>query len=61
MNRRELMKNLERVAKDRNEEFTVKEGGNHTRVWIGDKNTTVPRHNEIDDLLVKKIMKQIGE
>lgn len=55
------MRDLERVAKDRGEEFTVKEGGNHTRVWVGKANTTIPRHNEIDDKLAKKIMKQIGE
>jgi mRNA interferase HicA len=59
--RKELMKRLRNVAKTRGVEFTETEGANHTRVWVGEDNTTVPRHNEIDDLLAKKIMKQIGE
>lgn len=55
------MKRLREVAKGRGVDFVEKEGANHTRVWIGENNTTVPRHGEIDDLLAKKIMKQIGE
>jgi len=59
--RRDLMKHLQKAAKDRGVEFVEKEGANHTRVWVGENNTTVPRHSEIDDLLARKIMKQIGE
>jgi len=55
------MKHLQKAAKDRGVEFVEKEGANHTRVWVGENNTTVPRHSEIDDLLARKIMKQIGE
>lgn len=59
--RKELMKKLRNAAKARGVEFTETEGANHTRVWIGEAYTTIPRHSEIDDLLAKKIMKQIGE
>ncbi len=61
MERRELMSNLTRIAKERSEEIEIREGGNHTVVSIGAARTTIPRHNEIDDMLVRKIMKQIGE
>ena len=39
----------------------VREGGNHT-IWKNTKNgkiTSVPRHKEIKDLLVKNICKQL--
>ncbi|QOT19903.1 hypothetical protein HMI59_24115 (plasmid) [Paenarthrobacter sp. YJN-5] len=61
MKRQELMKKLARVAKERGEELTLKEGGNHTKVQIGTARTVVPRHREIDNELAKEIMKQIGE
>lgn len=61
MKRRDLMKKLARVAKERGEELAIREGGNHTVVTIGPARTTVPRHNEIDEKLAKKIMQQIGE
>ena len=39
-----------------------REGGNHSW-WINpflNKHSTVPRHNEIDDNLVRKICKDLG-
>lgn len=36
------------------------EGGSHTRVWLGDRYTTVPRHREIPDRLAQQILRQIG-
>ncbi|EGT99149.1 type II toxin-antitoxin system HicA family toxin [Acinetobacter baumannii] len=37
-----------------------KEGGKHTKVYLNDKQSTIPRHTEIDDFLVKGIKKQLG-
>ena len=40
----------------------VREGSKHT-VFLNSENnktSTVPRHNEVDDLLVKKIFKDLG-
>ncbi len=39
----------------------VREGGSHTvyKNPAKNKKTTIPRHNEIDDLLCKKICKQL--
>ncbi len=40
--RKELMKRLRNVAKERDLEFAEVEGANHTRVWVGKAYTTVP-------------------
>ena len=36
------------------------EGGKHTKVYLNGKQTTIPRHKEINDHLVKAIKKQLG-
>ncbi|MCF2707359.1 toxin HicA [Arcanobacterium haemolyticum] len=58
--RKVLLATIREYAKDNNLELRVSEGANHTRVWVGDKYTTVPRHNDIPDLLARRILKQIG-
>lgn len=40
--------------------FAVVEGANHTRIRVGDRATVVPRHNEINEITAKHILKQIG-
>lgn len=40
--------------------MTVTEGGNHTKVVIGDARTVMPRHNEINEETAKAILKQMG-
>lgn len=57
--RRDLLKKLERVARDRGEKLEITEGGRHTKIKIGQSQTVVPRHTEIADLLAKKIVKQV--
>lgn len=58
--RRDLLKLLAAHASKVGEPFIVKEGGSHTRVWIGERYTTVPRHADIPEWLAAKILKQIG-
>lgn len=36
------------------------EGSKHTRAYLGEKRSTVPRHKEISNTLVKEIRKQLG-
>lgn len=36
------------------------EGTRHTKVYLNEKQTTIPRHTEINDHLVKAIKKQLG-
>ncbi|MSS85440.1 hypothetical protein FYJ24_11945 [Actinomycetaceae bacterium WB03_NA08] len=59
MKRVVLMKRLEAIAKARGERMVVREGGNHTRVWIGESFTVVPRHREIKEMTAKSIMKDV--
>ncbi|APT87756.1 MAG TPA: toxin HicA [Corynebacterium flavescens] len=58
--RKDILKNIASYAKRTGQTLTLKEGRNHTRIWVGDRYTTVGRHNEIDDLMARKIYKQIG-
>jgi len=44
----------------RGEGVRLVEGSKHTKAYLGDKQTTVPRHTEISNALVKAICKQLG-
>ncbi|WP_165422587.1 hypothetical protein [Pseudoxanthomonas winnipegensis] len=39
---------------------TFKEGAKHTKVYLGKKQCTLPRHTEISDQLAERILKQLG-
>lgn len=54
------MKKLEAEAKARGEVLEQTEGGSHTKVRIGDNTSVVPRHNEINEITAKAILKQMG-
>lgn len=54
MKRRDLIKFLSELGAE------FKEGAKHTKVYLNNKQSTIPRHTEIDDLLVKGIKKQLG-
>lgn len=58
--RKEIIKQIKHHAKQNNKPIKILEGGNHARIWIGDRYTTLPRHTEIPDNFAKKILKQIG-
>lgn len=51
------MKRLKQIAKDKGEVLEQEEGANHTKVRIGDRKSTVPRHNEVNELTAKGIIK----
>jgi len=36
------------------------EGGNHTTVQFGDRRTSIPRHNEIDEYTARGILRYLG-
>ena len=59
MKRKDLMKTLGQIAKDSGKELEVTEGGSHTKVKIGDQQTTVPRHKEINEITAKSIIKHM--
>lgn len=54
------MKKLKEQAKKNGQSLDIREGGSHTVVKIGDKQTTVPRHNEINEITAKAILKHMG-
>lgn len=61
MKRKELQRRLAKIAKRRGASITWSEGGNHSKVTIGDMETTVPRHNEINELTAKGILRYFEE
>ena len=58
--RRDLLTTIRKHAQNKGLDVVVKEGGNHTRVWVGNKYATLPRHNEIPDRFAKVIFKELG-
>jgi mRNA interferase HicA len=59
MKRRDLLKKLSVIAKDRGHVMTTSEGGEHTRVlFSGIRVTVVPRHTEINEITAMRILKQ---
>ncbi|RIJ76636.1 hypothetical protein D1871_11225 [Nakamurella silvestris] len=60
MKRKDLLKKISQIAKDQGLAMHLEEGGSHTKVTVGTKNTVVPRHNEVNEITAKAILKQIG-
>lgn len=54
------MKRIAEHAKANGLDVETTEGAGHTKVKVGEKRTTVPRHNEINEITAKGILKQIG-
>lgn len=57
MKRSDLLKQLRTIAKDQGVQFSESEGGSHTKVYLGTRWVTVPRHKEINELTAKGILK----
>ena len=56
----ELLRRLRRLATQRWWDFSIKEGGNHTKVRINGKQTVVPRHaSDLKTGTLRGILKQI--
>lgn len=60
MKRRDIMKAIANHAKASGLPMTQAEGANHTKVKVGNKTTTVPRHTEVNEITARKILEQIG-
>ncbi|WP_200938270.1 hypothetical protein [Aeromicrobium sp. Root472D3] len=54
------MKKIAEHAKVEGLDVVLTEGGQHTKVVVGDRRTVVPRHNEVNEITAKQILKQIG-
>lgn len=58
MMRKDLLKRLKQIAKSQNRSLRITEGGSHTRVQIGQHVDYVPRHNEVNEITAKAIIKR---
>jgi len=58
MKRRDLVKQINQIAKDNNHTPVWSEGGNHSKVTLGTTTITVPRHSEINELTAQAIVNQ---
>lgn len=54
------MKALKSQAKASGLVYREEEGANHTKVWVGDKQTVVARHTEINEITARAILKYMG-
>jgi len=59
MKRGELLRRITRIAKNQGLDPEYSEGGSHTRLTLGDKMTTIPRHPEINEQTAKQILKYL--
>jgi division protein CdvB (Snf7/Vps24/ESCRT-III family) len=57
MKRKDLMKRLRKMASEQGVELTEKEGGLHTKVFLGEHFVVVPRHTEINEYTAKGILR----
>ena len=53
------MRRLAPIAETQGVERNITEGGNHTKVIIGDRTQMVPRHNEINEMTARAIIRQL--
>jgi hypothetical protein len=53
------MKRLAEIAAAEGVQLVTTEGGAHTKVTVGERVSFVPRHNEINELTAKAIIKQL--
>ena len=57
----DLIRRLRRLATKRGWDIEIKEGGNHTKVSLNGRQTTVPRHvKDLGSGLFQAIRKQLG-
>lgn len=59
--RKKLEQELARIAKQHGMEPQWEEGGNHTKVTIGTLRSTIPRHNEINEITARSIIKYFSK
>lgn len=52
----DLEKRIARIAKAKGEPVVYREGGSHTVVQIGDRQTTIPCHREVNENTARAII-----
>lgn len=59
MKYRGLVKTIKKNARERGGMAEFVEGRNHTKVTVGGRHTTIPRHNEVNELTAHGILKYL--
>lgn len=54
-----LIERINRIAKAAGQPVTYAEGANHTQVHLAGKQTTIPRHSEINEHTARSILKYL--
>lgn len=54
--RGDLVKQINKIAKEQGLTAEYSEGGRHTKVTLGEKHTTLPRHSEVNELTARGIL-----
>jgi hypothetical protein len=57
----ELIKRINKIAKTKQQTAVFTEGASHTHIKLGDKQTTLPRHSEINEFTARGILKYLEE
>ncbi|MDD7384066.1 MAG: hypothetical protein SPI12_06985 [Actinomycetaceae bacterium] len=55
------MKQLKRIAIAQKVSYREVEGGNHTKVYLGTRMISIPRHREINENTAQGILKEAWE
>ncbi|WP_131247325.1 hypothetical protein [Schaalia cardiffensis] len=58
MKRRDLERELRRIANRYGHTLTLTEGGRHSKAQIGPWQEPLPRHREVDELLARAIIRR---
>jgi mRNA interferase HicA len=57
----ELLRRLGRLATRNGWDIEIKDGGSHTKVWLGGRRTVVSRHpGDLKTGTLRSILKQLG-
>lgn len=56
MKRRDLLRRLRLLAENQGVELRLVEGGRHTKIFMGDRQSVEPRHLEINEITARKII-----
>jgi hypothetical protein len=59
MKRRDLLAKISQIAKAKGVKVELTEGGSHTKVTVGNRQTTIPRHSEINEMTARGILKYL--
>lgn len=59
MRRKDLVRQINVIARAHGLTPTYTEGGSHTKAAVGDQQSVIPRHSEINELTARAILRQL--